>query len=227
MISIFPDYLPIILSCIAAIILFLGDRFKWKRKSYIIGIVALLFFGAVATGFNNWRNDIKQAKLLSLIKQSGSDIGKLLEEVAAGNVDIKIILERLESIREDLNSEGKNIILVSGPQGPQGEQGLAGPEGTRGPKGDKGDPGDKTGLQGPKGDNGDPGDPGPQGLQGEQGLTGLEGPQGSKGDKGDPGVKGTRGPKGDKGDPGDKVLQELQGRGDIVPPAPLQGLQVK
>ncbi len=82
----------------------------------------------------------KQAKLLGLIKKSELNIGTLLQEVAAGNVDNKIILEKLESIYEDLISEGKNIILVSGPQGPQGKQGLAGPAGLQGPKGDKGDP---------------------------------------------------------------------------------------
>ena len=55
-----------------------------------------------------------------LIKKSELNIRALLEQVALGNIDNKSILEDLEIIHEELISEGKNIILVSGPQGPQG-----------------------------------------------------------------------------------------------------------
>ncbi len=153
MISIILDYLPVILSCIAAIVLFIGDKFSCSRKTYIIGVVVLLLLGAIASGINIWKNNTEQGKLLGLIKKSESNIGTLLRQVAAGNVDNKTILEKLEYIHEDLISEGKNIILVSGPQGLQGEQGLQGPQGERGL----------------------------QGLQGERGLQGLSGGQISQG----------------------------------------------
>ncbi len=177
------DYLPIFASCVSAILLFLGSIYKWEHKLFVSFLILLMIAGAFLNVINNKKNAEKSAKLLALIKNSESGIGVLLEQVAAGNVDNKIILEELTSLHDALLLEGRNIILVSGPKGSTGDRGSRGTPGLQGLQGE-------PGLQGPQGLRGEQGIKGEQGIQGIAGVQGAQGVQGSKGDPGKPGNTG-------------------------------------
>jgi hypothetical protein len=131
-----------------------------------------------------------------------SDVAELDREAARSDVVSAALASDVETLREQLRSEGVEPAVpdpddtVEQINGERGEPGRDGRDGARGATGDAGPPG----APGPAGAAGAPGAPGPAGSDG---LT-VIGPPGPPGESvtGPPGATGPAGPAGEPGAPG-------------------------
>ena len=131
----------IIISLITSVLLFLGEKKSWKSLLFISIIIFFLICGSILNAFHTLRSNAEQQKLLALVKKSEQNIGVLLQRVSEGNLGLDTIKKELSLVHEDLETYGKNIILVAGPQGETGPPGSRGETGPPGPRGETGPPG--------------------------------------------------------------------------------------
>jgi len=168
--SISVDLIPVYISLLSGIIIFLGDKYSWKGKIYIVIVILLLFSGAVLNSYTIVKNDEHTKKILAITENSENKIDHLLQMVFAENITTEEIIEKLTLIKDELKTEGKDLILLQGPRGLQGVRGIPGLQGVKGEPGSRGERG-KIGPIGSTGLQGIPGKKGADGFMEGEGLN--------------------------------------------------------